>query len=157
MGLTLTFEEIGKVFTRQPALLGLGMVLQYSVLPAIGECTLLLALTTWAPLCHRVQGVTCFLTAFGLGKHLQPTCVAPRPPGMRTSTPQSKVFGLSKRLLLSTAQCLVLHPPSSRSRLWLSCRPFLVRPIFPAAACNALPRHLTKPLYVANRQGSLQM
>jgi BASS family bile acid:Na+ symporter len=36
MGLTLTFEEIGKVFTRQPALLALGMVLQYSVLPAIG-------------------------------------------------------------------------------------------------------------------------
>ncbi len=36
MGLTLTFKEIGRVFTRQPALLALGMVLQYSVLPAIG-------------------------------------------------------------------------------------------------------------------------
>ncbi|KAL6746054.1 sodium bile acid symporter family-domain-containing protein [Haematococcus lacustris] len=36
MGLTLTFEEIGAVFTRQPQLLALGMMLQYSVLPAVG-------------------------------------------------------------------------------------------------------------------------
>lgn len=36
MGLTLTFKEIGSVFTRQPQLLALGMVLQYSVLPALG-------------------------------------------------------------------------------------------------------------------------
>ncbi|KAF5839427.1 sodium bile acid symporter family-domain-containing protein [Dunaliella salina] len=38
MGLTLTFTEIGKVFTKQPALLALGMFLQYTVLPAIGFC-----------------------------------------------------------------------------------------------------------------------
>jgi predicted Na+-dependent transporter len=36
MGLTLTFEEMGAVFTRQPGLLLLGMALQYTVLPAIG-------------------------------------------------------------------------------------------------------------------------
>ncbi len=38
MGLTLTFEEITTVFTKQPQLLLLGMVLQYSVLPFIGYC-----------------------------------------------------------------------------------------------------------------------
>jgi BASS family bile acid:Na+ symporter len=36
MGLTLTFQEMGSVFTRQPQLLLLGMVLQYSVLPTVG-------------------------------------------------------------------------------------------------------------------------
>eukprot|EP00199_Chlamydomonas_sp_CCMP681_P001730 CAMPEP_0119104544 /NCGR_PEP_ID=MMETSP1180-20130426/2733_1 /TAXON_ID=3052 ORGANISM="Chlamydomonas cf sp, Strain CCMP681" /NCGR_SAMPLE_ID=MMETSP1180 /ASSEMBLY_ACC=CAM_ASM_000741 /LENGTH=380 /DNA_ID=CAMNT_0007089339 /DNA_START=114 /DNA_END=1257 /DNA_ORIENTATION=- len=36
MGLTLTFKEILNVFTKQPQLLALGMVLQYTVLPAIG-------------------------------------------------------------------------------------------------------------------------
>jgi hypothetical protein len=36
MGLTLTFQEMGSVFTRQPQLLLLGMALQYSVLPTIG-------------------------------------------------------------------------------------------------------------------------
>ena len=36
MGLTLTFREMGAVFTRQPGLLLLGMALQYSVLPAVG-------------------------------------------------------------------------------------------------------------------------
>lgn len=30
MGLTLTFKEIGSVFTKQPQLLALGMVLQYT-------------------------------------------------------------------------------------------------------------------------------
>lgn len=36
MGLTLTVDEILGVFTRRPQLLLLGMVLQYTVLPAIG-------------------------------------------------------------------------------------------------------------------------
>jgi predicted Na+-dependent transporter len=36
MGLTLTFSQIGGVFTRQPGLLALGMLLQYTLLPAIG-------------------------------------------------------------------------------------------------------------------------
>ncbi|GBF96096.1 sodium bile acid symporter family [Raphidocelis subcapitata] len=36
MGLTLTFQEMGSVFTRQPQLLLLGMALQYTVLPTIG-------------------------------------------------------------------------------------------------------------------------
>ena len=36
MGLTLTLDDITQVFRRQPQLLLLGMVLQYSVLPAIG-------------------------------------------------------------------------------------------------------------------------
>lgn len=36
MGLTLTFQEMGSVFTRQPQLLLLGMVLQYTVLPTVG-------------------------------------------------------------------------------------------------------------------------
>jgi BASS family bile acid:Na+ symporter len=36
MGITLTLEEITTVFTKQPQLLLLGMVLQYSVLPFIG-------------------------------------------------------------------------------------------------------------------------
>lgn len=36
MGLTLTLEEITTVFVKQPQLLLLGMVLQYTVLPCIG-------------------------------------------------------------------------------------------------------------------------
>ncbi|PNH12740.1 putative sodium/metabolite cotransporter BASS1, chloroplastic [Tetrabaena socialis] len=36
MGLTLTFGEIAAVFTKQPQLLLLGMVLQYTILPAFG-------------------------------------------------------------------------------------------------------------------------
>ncbi|KAG2438753.1 hypothetical protein HXX76_005297 [Chlamydomonas incerta] len=36
MGLTLTFGEIASVFTKQPQLLLLGMVLQYTILPAFG-------------------------------------------------------------------------------------------------------------------------
>lgn len=36
MGITLTLEEITTVFVKQPQLLLLGMVLQYSVLPFIG-------------------------------------------------------------------------------------------------------------------------
>lgn len=36
MGLTLTFKEIGSVFTKQPQLLALGMVLQYTILPCVG-------------------------------------------------------------------------------------------------------------------------
>lgn len=36
MGLTLTFQEIGGVFTKQPQLLLLGMFLQFTVLPSIG-------------------------------------------------------------------------------------------------------------------------
>ena len=36
MGLTLTLDEITTVFTKQPQLLLLGMVLQYSLLPCIG-------------------------------------------------------------------------------------------------------------------------
>lgn len=36
MGLTLTLDDITQVFSKQPQLLLLGMVLQYSVLPAIG-------------------------------------------------------------------------------------------------------------------------
>ncbi|KXZ51318.1 hypothetical protein GPECTOR_13g805 [Gonium pectorale] len=36
MGLTLTFGEIASVFTKQPQLLLLGMVLQYTILPCFG-------------------------------------------------------------------------------------------------------------------------
>ena len=36
MGITLTLDEITTVFVKQPQLLLLGMVLQYSVLPCIG-------------------------------------------------------------------------------------------------------------------------
>ncbi|KAG2496634.1 hypothetical protein HYH03_005454 [Edaphochlamys debaryana] len=36
MGLTLTFGEIGSVFLKQPQLLALGMVLQYTILPMFG-------------------------------------------------------------------------------------------------------------------------
>ncbi|GFR44023.1 hypothetical protein Agub_g5179 [Astrephomene gubernaculifera] len=36
MGLTLTFNEIASVFTKQPQLLLLGMVLQYTILPCFG-------------------------------------------------------------------------------------------------------------------------
>ncbi|MEW5299400.1 MAG: hypothetical protein WDW38_004580 [Sanguina aurantia] len=36
MGLTLTYAEIGLVFTKKPQLLVLGMLLQYTVLPSIG-------------------------------------------------------------------------------------------------------------------------
>lgn len=36
MGITLTLEQITTVFVKQPQLLLLGMVLQYTVLPAIG-------------------------------------------------------------------------------------------------------------------------
>jgi bile acid:Na+ symporter, BASS family len=36
MGLTLTWADIFKVFTKQPGLLALGMFMQYTILPAIG-------------------------------------------------------------------------------------------------------------------------
>ncbi|KAI8471485.1 MAG: sodium bile acid symporter family-domain-containing protein [Monoraphidium minutum] len=42
MGLTLTFQEMASVFTRQPQLLLLGMALQYTVLPGVG-----LAISKW--------------------------------------------------------------------------------------------------------------
>ncbi len=36
MGITLTLDDITTVFTKQPQLLLLGMVLQYTTLPCIG-------------------------------------------------------------------------------------------------------------------------
>lgn len=35
-GLSLTLKDFANVFTKQPQLLALGMVLQYTVLPAVG-------------------------------------------------------------------------------------------------------------------------
>ncbi len=55
---------------------------------------------------------------------------------------------------ISLARSYSMYPSSSRSRPWVSCRAFLVRPSY--AACLALPSRLNRHLYAASRQGSLQ-
>lgn len=70
MGLTLTFAEIGAVFTRQPQLLALGMVLQ------VGSCVCACCMSAWAcaytdiqcPVC--MQAMHCVWNALAVSPHL---------------------------------------------------------------------------------------